>query len=165
MKREQQPHGLTDPGRYSFTAGVECCRYQYLVSSGPIIIVHATQVPIEITQKGPVSQPALQRNILLLGEPTYSGCDMQRDSSYMPRTSLKNGNVVGIHSGLAWEIELGDDKPNVKGERKVIASSQSPTSEKDDEDDDDDDVTDAEGSVCGLRKWQVAAEWDLLVQS
>ncbi|QKX54415.1 uncharacterized protein TRUGW13939_01501 [Talaromyces rugulosus] len=159
MKREQQPHGLTDPGRYSFTARVESCRNGYLASSGPVITVHATQIPIETNERNPISRPGLQKNLLLLGQPTYSRRDMQRDSS-MSQTSLTNGDVIGIHSSLTWEIELDDDKPNAEVERKVIASSQSPLSE-----DGDDDVMDTESSVRGLKKWQVAAEWDLLTKS
>jgi hypothetical protein len=159
MKREQQPHGLTDAGRYSFTARVESCRNGYLASSGPVIMVHATQLPIEMNQQDPISRSGLQRNLLLLGQQTYSRRDMQRDSS-TPQKSLTNGDVIGIHSSLTWEIELDDDNPNAKGERKVIASSQSPLS-----DDGDDVMMDTESSVRSLKKWQVAAEWDLLTQS
>ncbi|CRG91064.1 hypothetical protein PISL3812_08112 [Talaromyces islandicus] len=165
MKREQQthntrPHSFADPGRYSFTARIESCRNGYLASSGPVIIVYATPVPTETNQQDLISQPNLQRNILLLGQPKlYPRSNMQGDSS-TPGLSLKTGDVIGIpHSGLTWEIELDDDKASVEGERKVVASSQSSSSE------DDDEMMDANGSVRRLTKWQVAAEWDLLTQS
>lgn len=118
-------------------------------------IVHAVQVVIGAGQQDTISQTGSQMNILLLGQPT-SHRNMQQDSS-MPRTSLKAGDVIGIHSGLTWEIELHDNSI-AEEERRVVASSQSPASE-------DDDVMDTDNLVRSSKKWQVAAEWDLLIQS
>ncbi|KAH8703223.1 hypothetical protein BGW36DRAFT_84129 [Talaromyces proteolyticus] len=177
MKREQgnRSHYLADPSRYSFTARVDSCQNGYLNSSGPVIMVHATQVVIETNDQGAhhtITKTDIERDILLLGEPTSSRANTQpahiqhNAPDTWPispsRTVLSTGELIGIQLGLMWEVELNMKNEYKELTRKVIASSQSPELSDDDSDEMDKGSSEISGNV---KKWQVAAEWDLLMRS
>ncbi|EED18823.1 conserved hypothetical protein [Talaromyces stipitatus ATCC 10500] len=163
--------------RYSMIGKVHMCENAYLKSSGPVI---RAQVKPELaggkdsldSEHG--SQPM---TILLLGvaasrSRTNSTGQSTRDISAQSE-KLKPGDIIGVGSGLSWEVEVDSFNVNHKihnnqtrvGHRVVASSCSKPEDEFEDEDEVNTDIH-LTTSTCSTRKtWRVVAEWDLLSQT
>ncbi|KAL1984684.1 hypothetical protein VTN96DRAFT_8810 [Rasamsonia emersonii] len=173
MKREQQQHlhnvQSAHHTRYLFTARVDRCRNSMLCS-GPMILVRGHLIDSKQDPEGTSQSPTSvserpSRNILLLGAPASNQRTAQNTNSLRPLSlssrpsiALKHGDVIGVHRGLTWEIDL--DKGFLQGQTDYKTATQALS------DNDNRDVsTSTPGKDKETEKWLVAAEWDLLVQT
>jgi hypothetical protein len=78
--------------------------------------------------------------------------------------SIKPGDVIGIHRGLTWEIEL-EARINIDPARTEERPAEIPES-PDACDDEEISITEEQlDSEPKMETWLVAAEWDRLVQT
>lgn len=114
---------------YLLMVRVENVRQGGLGTSGPVAFVVGSCVGLSGEQD---AKDEDSRNILLFGVPRSRPEGLSAEG--VPE--LKAGNLIGVHRGLVWEIEL--DK----------VDSQEPGSTDD--------------SSAEMEKWLVCMEWDLI---
>ncbi|KAL2014811.1 hypothetical protein VTN00DRAFT_2336 [Thermoascus crustaceus] len=155
----QEEAAQPDLGKYFLTAEIESSRCGTLHGPGSVSLVRGRTV-----HPGPLTQtfPEREKNILLFGPPTSRpGQDSSRPSSSSATTNaleLNPNNVIGIHCGLIWEIELSSETTTRCEKDKGPSENQ---------------VQEGENVPSGLasqphsreekmEKWLVGMEWDLL---
>jgi hypothetical protein len=175
MKREQQV------SRFSWRVRVDSCRLGML-GSGPVIVTRAHALePFDDVQHLQSDMAASPKNILLLGarvsqrrdQATQSILNNNSSHGHSPTTpsrplpstlSIKPGDVIGIHRGLTWEIEL-EARANIDPVRTEERPAEIPES-PDACDDQEISITEEQlDSEPKMETWLVAAEWDRLVQA
>lgn len=172
MKRkatsDRQSHQKQNDARFSIIGRIDTCHNAFLKSSGPAIMA---QIIPEVT-KGDEPSESEPMTVLLLGvAASRAHANKARQSSTAPGEKLKPGDIIGIGTGLSWEIEVDsmNTAETTQNDRvstpRVVPSSQS-DSEGDFEDPEDEGITLPASSVHSTRKtWLVAAEWDLLSET
>lgn len=148
-----------DTGRYFLTAEVETSRQAPLHGPGSVSFVRARPVRTESSRETSPPPREEKKNILLFGSPASQQGVSSRASSDAATNApeLNPNNVIGIHRGLVWEIELGTE-PSRREERGDSSADHGHEGE---------DIPSAcpqqdhakEGKT---EKWLVGMEWDLL---
>ncbi|RMZ38572.1 hypothetical protein AFCA_011513 [Aspergillus flavus] len=134
-----------DLQRYLLVVRIADIRQSTLASSGPLAFVRGqpvTSLDDEEDASGHREGSGM-KNILLLGTPRSqsAGVSSQHpDASRVPE--LVGGNVVGVHRGLVWELDLED--------RLAGYGTHS------------DPERDGHGQSGTTTKWLVCMEWDLI---
>lgn len=126
--KREQPTTTLDPN-YLLKVRAEKARQGGLGTSGPVAFVVGNCVSSG-GRRDIVSEDS--QNFLLFGPP----CSKPEGLSAEGVPELKAGNLVGVHRGLVWEIELDN------------VDSQEPGSTDD--------------SSAEMEKWLVCMEWDLI---
>lgn len=156
----QEEAAQPDLGKYFLTAEIESSRCGTLHGPGSVSLVKGRAVhPDSLTQ----TSPEREKNILLFGPPTSRP---GQDSSSRPSSStmanaleLNPQNVIGIHRGLTWEIELSSEttarceKDEAPSENRVQEGENVPSGLASQQD---------HFREEKMEKWLVGMEWDLL---
>jgi hypothetical protein len=198
MRREQQhisfsAYSAQTHERYLFTARVDSCR-QSMLSSGPMILTRVSLIDPNQDRDPAGMLQCPTRNVLLLGMPTSYQQTAQNPSSnpnnpLRPPSSsssrpslahaaaLKTGDVIGVHRGLTWEIELDVGFPDHSSAPQTLSHDKSNILNSFSPENDDDHQTSSTTNTTTTaiaagqhketetEKWLVAAEWDILMQS
>lgn len=138
-KREQLPPDTVNQN-YLLTVRVENARRGGLASSGPVTFVVGRCASTSGCE-GTGSARQDERNIVLFGAPKITS----QGASAGNMNELQTGSLVGIHRGLAWEVELDKLESMGYGEGG-----------------DTDPGTGGQDGSREKEKWFVCMEWDLL---
>lgn len=152
-KREQVPlnqavrttgESSMDLGRYLVAARVLQVRPAVLSSSGALSFVRAEKVTLVQSE----DDDGKDINIMIMG-PSRSGSQSHRASSRTnaARTGfIHEGDLVGIHRGLAWHVTLDEYQT-------LVAANELQTEPPQD------------GGSSNLEQWLIAMEWDLVEEA
>lgn len=133
---------LDDLGRYLVAARVVQARQTVLSSSGPLAFVQAEPVGCSTDDKG---DEHLLR-VMAMGAPRSrpDSCQLPSPNGGAVTVPVRAGDLMGIHRGLAWEVEL------VEFQRPSTAHGLQPIPLEQDHNED------------RKQRWLVAMEWDLI---
>lgn len=147
-----QNHTSSEHGKYLLAAHVDNSS-QGMLSSGPFTLVKGHSIETELLESS-WSSSSGDRNLLLLGPPRSRSTAINTSSTSGQISKLNKTNVIGVHHGLAWEIELGSEGMTTDiGEYERHAGDEiSPFSGR------------RSGSAVeqNRQKWLVGLEWDLI---
>ncbi|PIG89247.1 hypothetical protein AARAC_010394 [Aspergillus arachidicola] len=145
MNHQNRTGAGLDLQRYFIVVRIADVRQSALDSSGPLAFIRGEPVTsLDDEEDAPGHREGREmKNILLLGTPRSqsAGVSSQHpDASRVPE--LVGGNVVGVHRGLVWELDLED--------RLAGYGTHS------------DPDSDGHGQAGTTTKWLVCMEWDLI---
>ncbi|KAJ5538339.1 hypothetical protein N7494_007818 [Penicillium frequentans] len=125
--------------RYLVAVRVVSVSHAMLSSSGPLAFITAETVNVSREKE----EDSNVLNILALGPPKSK----PRSSSRSIPVQIQQGDLLGFHRGLAWDIDLHDPQISTTAAELETAYSQ----------------VDVPGS--GRKRWLVAMEWDLVEEA
>ena len=142
-KREQPaaasaPAGIEDLGKYLIAARIVSVKQTVLVSSGPLAFIRAEPVGDYVGE----DREHAVIPIVAMGAPRYKppSCQTSRTGVAL----LQAGDLVGVHRGLAWEVDIhGSQAISLGLENPSIGPTR-------------------DGSDDPGQRWLVAMEWDLI---
>ncbi|KAL2000857.1 hypothetical protein VTN02DRAFT_2545 [Thermoascus thermophilus] len=162
-EEEEEEAAQPDSGKYLVTAEIEISRCGTLPGPGSVSLVRGRAVhPDSLTQ----TVPERAMNILLFGPPTSRpGQGSSSGSATANAPELNPHNVIGIHRGLTWEIELSSETTTTITTARC-GKDEAPSEHR---------VQEGENVPSGfarpqyhsreakkMEKWLVGMEWDLL---
>lgn len=125
--------------RYLVAVRVVSVSHAMLSSSGPLAFITAETVNVSREKE----EDCKSLNILALGPPKSK----PRSSSRSIPGQIQQGDLLGFHRGLAWDIDLHDPQISPAGAELETAYSQVDIPAKD------------------RKRWLVAMEWDLVEEA
>lgn len=131
-----------DLGGYLVAARVVNARQVVLSSSGALAFVQAEPVG---ASTGEESDTRLL-NVMAMGAPRSKpdSCQFPNNTSGVPTVPIRAGDLIGVHPGLAWELELEE----FRGLSAAHGLQYIPSGQDDHE--------------KRKQRWLVAMEWDLI---
>lgn len=135
-----------DLSRYLVGARVVRARQTVLSSSGALAFVQAE--PVSYSTDGECETKLL--NVMAMGVPRSKtdSCQLPTHISGAQTVPIRAGDLVGIHRGLAWEVELERSQERSQGIGAAHGLRSIPSGQGDQE--------------KGKQRWLVAMEWDLI---
>ncbi|KAJ9392087.1 hypothetical protein DTO063F5_846 [Paecilomyces variotii] len=105
MSNSAQTHISSEQKKFLLTAEV-ITSSQGTLASGPFTLVKGHSAEIQPLQPSQYSS-SQDRNLLLVGPPQSKSTGVGPSTASEQAPKLSKNNVVGVHHGLLWEVELG----------------------------------------------------------